>query len=65
MPDWLSTKEAAEYSGYSQSHICYLLRKGKLKGRQFGRDWFTTKEALDEYLATNPKPGPKPEDSLT
>ena len=58
MAEWISTKEAAEYTGYSQGHICYLLANGLVEGRKFGRDWFTTKEALDRYLATNPRPGP-------
>jgi excisionase family DNA binding protein len=59
LPEWISSREAAEYTGYSQGHICYLLAKGLVKGRKFGRDWFTTQEALDEYLATGPRPGPK------
>jgi excisionase family DNA binding protein len=59
MPEWISTQEAAEHTGYSQGHICYLLARGLVKGRKFGRDWFTTKEALDAYLATRPRPGPK------
>jgi len=56
---WLSVKEAAAYTGYSRGHICYLLANGLVEGRKLGRDWFTTKEALDKYLATNPRPGPK------
>ena len=59
MEEWISTKDAAEYTGYARGHICYLLANGLLKGRRFGRDWFTTKKAIDEYLATNPRPGPK------
>ena len=55
----MSSKEAAEYAGYTPRHICLLLANGTLEGRKFGRDWFTTKEALDKYLATNPRPGPK------
>ena len=61
MPEWISVKEAAEYTGYTRSHIRYLLRTGEVDGRRFGRDWFTTKKALDSYLATNPRPGPKKE----
>ena len=57
-------KEAAEYTGYSQGHIRYLLGKGEVEGRRFGRDWFTTKKALDAYLATNPRPGPRSEKNL-
>lgn len=65
MPDFIPVKEAADYTGYSQGHIRYLLREGLVAGRRFGRDWFTTKEALDEYLASEPKPGPKPDDDST
>ena len=59
MADWISSKEAAEYTGYTPRYICYLLARGLVVGRKFGRDWFTTKEALDKYLATNPRRGPK------
>ena len=59
MEEWISTKEAAGYTGYTPRYIGYLLANGLVEGRKFGRDWFTTKEALDKYLATNPRPGPK------
>jgi len=59
VPEWISVKEAAKYTGYSTGHIRYLLIHGLVEGRKFGRDWFTTKEALNKYLATNPRPGPK------
>ena len=59
MPEWISAKEAAEYTGYTRRHIRYLLANGLVEGRRFGRDWFTTKKALDTYLAMNPRPGPK------
>lgn len=60
MAEWIPVKEAAEYTGYTPRHVRLLLNNGLVKGRKFGRDWFTTKEALDEYLATNPRPGPEP-----
>jgi excisionase family DNA binding protein len=59
---WISVKEAAEYTGYTTRHIRHLLIHGLVEGRKFGRDWFTTKEALDRYLATNPRPGPRKEE---
>ena len=62
LSDWMSVKEAADYARKSQNHIRHLLRTGLVQGRKFGRDWFTTKEALDEYLATDPRPGPKTND---
>jgi excisionase family DNA binding protein len=55
--EWLTTDQAAEFSGLSRPHIRYLLRNGKMQGRKVGRDWVTTKTAIEEYLATNPKPG--------
>ena len=59
MSEWISVKEAAEYTGYTARHIRHLLTGGLVKGQKLGRDWFTTKKDLDEYLATNPRPGPK------
>jgi excisionase family DNA binding protein len=59
VPEWISVREAAKRTGYTPRHIRHLLAKGLVKGRKFGRDWFTTAEALDEYLATNPRPGPR------
>ena len=58
--EWLTTDEAAQISGLSSSHIRYLLRNGKVQGKKLGRDWLTTRSFIQEYLASNPKPGPKP-----
>ena len=55
-------KKAADYTGYTVQHVRYLLRHGLVEGRKFGRDWFTTRKALDDYLATDPRPGPTPKD---
>lgn len=55
----LSTKQAAEYTGLSISHIQYLLREDKLEGQRVGKIWITSTEALDKYLQSNPRPGPK------
>jgi len=59
LPEWISVKEAAEYTGYTPRHIRNLLASGLVEGRKFGRDWFTTAKALDEYMATDPRPGPQ------
>ncbi|MCB1736142.1 MAG: helix-turn-helix domain-containing protein [Gammaproteobacteria bacterium] len=59
LTEWISVKEAADYTGYTTAHIRYLLRNGLLQGRKFGRDWFTTMQAIEDYLATEPRPGPK------
>lgn len=63
MSEWISVEEAAVYTGYSKRHIRHLLENELVEGKKFGRDWFTTKEALDKYLATNPRPGPTPKNT--
>ena len=60
--EWITTDQAADLSGLSRPHIRYLLRNRKIRGRKIGRDWVTTRAAVEEYLATNPKPGRKPKE---
>jgi len=43
--------EAAAYSGLSASHLALLCRTGKVRAVKKGRDWFTTRKAVAEYLA--------------
>ncbi len=52
-------KRAAEISGLSYSHWRYLARKGEVWAKKLGRDWFTTEQAVLEYLSRNRRPGPK------
>jgi excisionase family DNA binding protein len=56
----ISLIEAAEQSGLSTGHLRKLLRNKEIQGKKFGRDWFTTKLAVEEYLSREHKPGPKP-----
>ena len=46
----ISLKEAAALSGLSHSHLQLLARTGRLKAVRMGRDWFTTEEAVAQYL---------------
>ena len=46
----ISLKEAAALSGLSHSHLQLLARTGRLQARRLGTDWFTTPEAVAEYL---------------
>ena len=58
-PEFLSLSEAAQITGYSSGHLRYLVTKGLLQGWKIGRNYVTTKDALDAYLLTDPKPGRK------
>lgn len=57
--DLISVKDEAEISGLTPRHVRLLIRQEKLKGFKMGRDWFTTEQAVQEYLAKDRKPGPK------
>ena len=59
----ITLQEAAKLSGLSYSHCRYLARNGELWAKKMGRDWFTTKQAVKEYLARDRRPGPKPKES--
>ena len=42
--------EAAVVSGLSQSHLRLLARRGTLQAKKIGRDWLTTRRAVETYL---------------
>jgi excisionase family DNA binding protein len=46
----VSLKEAAAKSGLSHSHLRRLANLGRIEAVKLGRDWFTTEEAVANYL---------------
>lgn len=48
--DWISMQEASELCSYSQEYLSLRARQGKLYSKKIGRNWFTTKRALHDYL---------------
>lgn len=61
LDDLISLSEASKISGLSLGHLSLLIRNGDLWGTKIGgRNWFTTKKVIKEYLNLKPKPGPKP-----
>ncbi|NNM84044.1 helix-turn-helix domain-containing protein, partial [Candidatus Parcubacteria bacterium] len=46
----ISTKEAAELSGYTSDYIARLARSGKMSARRIGHTWFVDKESLEHFL---------------
>ncbi|MCA9873357.1 MAG: helix-turn-helix domain-containing protein [Anaerolineales bacterium] len=56
----ISLAEAAKISGLSQGHLRLLANQDKIWATKIGRNWVTTEETIHAYLATNPRPGPKP-----
>lgn len=60
--DLISLREAAELSGLSAGHLRLLVSRGDLWGTKLGRNWVTTAQAVQEYLAQDRRPGPKPKE---
>ena len=55
--DLITLKEAAEYSGLSHNYLIELANRGRLKAKKYGHFWLTTREAVDEYIASRQKRG--------
>jgi hypothetical protein len=56
----ITLEEAAELSGLSTSHLRLLVRRQDVWGKKLGHNWFTTAQAVREYIARDHRPGPKP-----
>ena len=54
--------EAADYSGLSYSYLGQIAQKGRLRGWTLGMQWFTTREAVDRFIASRQRKGRYRED---
>jgi len=48
--EWITTKEAAELTGYHAVHIRRLAKGGIIRGFKRGRDWWLERESLEAYV---------------
>jgi hypothetical protein len=64
LDDLISLSEASERSGLSISQLRLLVSRGEIWGRKLGRNWFTTDQSVNDYLAQPHKPGPKPKGQI-
>lgn len=53
----ISVQEASQLSNLTTSFIRRLLRDKRIAGVKHGRDWFTTKEAIQDYLQSERQVG--------
>ena len=60
LEEHLTTIQASEMYGLTDSHFRRLLEHGTIQGFKAGRDWLMNKESLAHYMANRPKPGRKP-----
>ena len=56
----ITLREAAELCGLSASHLRLLASRGEIWGMKLGWNWVTTAKAVEEYVARDRRPGPKP-----
>ncbi len=56
----ISVSEASHISGLTTGFIRRMLRTGEIDGVKIGRNWLTTREAIQDYLKRERRPGPKP-----
>ncbi|MCP4420009.1 MAG: helix-turn-helix domain-containing protein [Chloroflexi bacterium] len=60
LEDLIPLSQAAKLSGLSPSQLRLLVSSGTIWGVKPGRNWFTTEQAVKEYLTRDRRPGPKP-----
>ncbi len=64
MEDWLTTYQAADFSGYNPDYIRQLIRAEKILGRKWGPSWQVNRKSLEQYMKKAAPPGkrrgPKP-----
>jgi hypothetical protein len=47
--EWISLREAAESTPYSQEYLSLLARTGRIEAVKRGRVWYTSRTAVEEY----------------
>lgn len=47
---YITLAQATKYCPYGQEYLSLLSRLGKLEAVKFGRNWYTTKKAIEKYL---------------
>ena len=47
--EWITTKEAAELTGYNLEYIRQMMRRGVIRAEKRGRDWWVDKVSIKTY----------------
>lgn len=59
MAEWITTKQAAELTGYTQRRVRQLAKAGKVKGQRWGRDWQIDQKSILSYVRKAEESGEK------
>lgn len=47
--EWMTVREAAEWSGYHAEHIRILIRRGDIYAKKWGPVWQVSRESVKAY----------------
>ena len=66
LPEWITTREASELSGYHIEYLRNLIRMGRVYAEKKGRDWWVDRDRFLVFLAEqkasgDPRRGPRTE----
>ena len=50
MADWITTREAAEISGYNRVYLYELIQKKRIEAQRFGPVWQIDRQSLQTYM---------------
>lgn len=56
----ISLSEASTISGLTSTHVRRLVASKQIWGRKIGRNWVTTRQAVEEYISQEHPSGRKP-----
>jgi len=59
MPEWITTREAADMTGYNARHIGRLIRSGRIEARKWGTLWQVRRASMLAYAKQIAKMGAK------
>lgn len=51
--EWITTRQAAELTGYHPEYLRELIRNGHIHAQKFGTIWQVDKQSLLNYLQAN------------
>jgi len=60
--EWITTKEAAELTGYTPRYFRKAANRGLVEAAKWGRDWFLKREGVLSYAEEMKKLGPAKHD---
>jgi len=60
--DWLTTREAADLTGYSVQYLRRVIRRGRVRARKWANTWMVDRSTLLDYKQEMDSLGPRRHD---